>query len=146
MAGVEPALGFLLLFPPPAPGPLGLAGRYCTRAGRTTDREKASIVQGVTGDPAIADENYDAIPRPVEQRVYLDYLILEIKPDAACVCTLERLVSTQSRNPGRSTGKCATERLHLAQSAASDPSFNRSAEAVSPITLNKLFKACPVRR
>ena len=71
MTGVEPAFGFFLLFPPPAPGPFGLARCYCAGARGAADRQKAAIVQWVVGNAVIADEGDDTIPRPVEQRVYL---------------------------------------------------------------------------
>jgi hypothetical protein len=114
MAGVEPTFGFFLLFPPPAPGPLRLARRYRAGARGAADREKPAIVQWVVGYTVIADEGDDAIPRPVEQWVHFEHLMFGVKAGVGRQRALGGLVGAQSRDPTRSTGKGAAERLYLA--------------------------------
>ena len=123
MASVAPAFGFLFLLPPPAPGALRLAAAYGAGTGRATDREKASIVQRVIGNAMIMDKSDNAAAGPVEQRVHLDYPMSGIEAGVGRLCTLGGLVGAQSADPGRGASECATERLHLAQCAAGEPSF-----------------------
>jgi hypothetical protein len=54
---VETALTLGLLLPPPAPGALMLARSNRTRAGLTTDRDEAHIVQRVIGDLMATDRD-----------------------------------------------------------------------------------------
>ena len=54
------------------------------------------------------------------------------------------LIGAQSRNPTRSAGKGAVERLYLAQSTASEPGFQRMAETVYAIAFEKFFNAFSV--
>src|SRR5215472_614922 len=123
MTGVEPAFGLLLLFPPPAPGAFGLTGSHCAGTRRTADREKALVVQSVVRNAMVANERDNAVARPIEQRVHLDYPILGINPGISHRCPIGGLVGAQSGDPGRSAGQCTTEQRHLAYSTAGEPGF-----------------------
>src|SRR5258708_38999869 len=80
--GVEPALLFLVLLPPPSTGTLGLAGRYGAGARLTADRQDAAVMKGVVGNVSVAHEAGYSVAGPIRQRDYLGKMMSHVMSGA----------------------------------------------------------------
>jgi len=126
-----------VVLPPPAPGPLGLAGTDGTGAGLAADRDETPLVQRVERDAVLAGEGQSLVARPVEQRVELDQVALAVDLGEGDAATRSRLVGPQPGDPGCGAGERAAERLDLADIAASLAGLDRIVEAVDPVAAHE---------
>src|SRR5260370_41532734 len=69
VGGMQAALLFLRLLPPPAPGTLRLTRADGACAGRTADRQKAALMQRIAWHVVGPNEFAPAFARPVDPRV-----------------------------------------------------------------------------
>src|ERR1700686_3281868 len=145
LAGVEPALLFLVLFPPPSAGALGLAGRHRAGARFTADRQEAAVMKWVVGHASVVQVGDHSVTCPIEQRVDLDELILLINRGAGDQCAVGRLIGAPTRAPCDGAGKRTTERLDFAGRAARMPRFYRCAKAVRALAGDQRFETLGIR-
>src|ERR1700692_1242592 len=145
LAGMEPALLFLVLLPPPSAGALGLAGRHRAGARFTADRQEAAVMKWVVGNASVVQVGNHSVTCPIEQRVDLDKLILLIDRGAGDQCAVGRLIGAHTRDPCDGASKRTTERLDFAGPAARMPRFYRCAKAVRALARDQGFEALVMR-
>src|SRR6516225_7741511 len=121
MIAVQPTLLLLFVLPPPSAGTLGVAARYRASARRAANRREAPVMQNVVGNAVLTDERKHLLARPVEQRIYLDELVVWIDCCSADAGALVRLIRTQTRDPCGGAPEGALKRLNFAYRAARAP-------------------------
>src|SRR6202521_824420 len=91
LAGVEPALLFIVLLPPPSAGALGLAGRHRAGARFTADRQEAAVMKWVVGNASVVQVGDHSVTCPIDQRVGGDELMFGIDRGAGAQCAVRGL-------------------------------------------------------
>src|SRR4051794_9126423 len=117
---MKPAFLRLVAFPPPTARPLRIAGPDGAGARRAADRWEASRMELVDRDLEMHALGDDVAAAAAKQRRDLDQPALGIPLPKACPGALAGLARSEARDPDRSAGKRAAERLELAHRAAGD--------------------------
>src|SRR6202167_1337514 len=127
---MQSALERITALPPPSPCAFILPGlhRTCTR--RAADARKAAVMQGVVGQPLLADVLPDFVFRPFEQWTHLVQAVLAVPFHGRRQRPAGRLPAPDAGYPGGAAGDCAAERLHLADAATSTALIEAVAKSV----------------
>lgn len=118
---MQAALFLLRLLPPPAPGAFRLARRHRAGAWRAADRQKTAVMRQVVRNLLRVYEVSGLLPRPVEQRVYFDQVVLLIERNEREVGAVDGLVATNAGDPCRAAVENARQWCDLADRATVQP-------------------------
>ena len=132
-AGMQAALARIAAFPPPAARAFVFARLHRARAGRATDARKAAVMQGVVGQPLLADVLPDLVFRPFEQRAHLVQAVFAVPFHGRRQRAAGRLSPPDAGDPGAAAGDGAAEGFHLADPAAAAALVQTVAEAVDAV-------------
>src|SRR5262252_2316486 len=128
---VQAALLDVGLLPPPAAGPLVLAGLDGPGAGRAPDGRVAALIEGVVVEPVLPDVCPDLVPAPGDERRDLgDAAMGGVGLHDRRAPAAGGLVPPQPGHPGVESLQRPAQRPHLADLAAPLAVLDRPAEEV----------------
>src|SRR5882672_3488542 len=130
---MQPALAGVIALPPPASRALIFTRLHRARAGRASDAWKAAVVQGVVGQPLLADVFPYLVFRPFQQGTHLVQAVLAVPFHRRCQRAAGRLPAPDSGDPGAAARDRAPKRFHLANAATSAALLETGAKPIDAV-------------
>jgi hypothetical protein len=141
VTAVQPALLFLLLFPPPASAALGLSWRNGARAWGAANRQEAAVVQGVARHAMFPNKGGNLRARPVEERTDFDQIVCGVDRGKRYAGAFVRLVRAKPGDPRGGARKSPAKRLDFTDGTAGLPPLDRIEEPIDALAGDQRFNA-----